>query len=137
MKRREFITLVGGAAAAWPLAARALPVIGFLSSLSPESALHQAAAIQPAREAGYEADKVAFEYRWSLEQLPEMKAELARMRADILTIAVTTNPTFPAIAETSARATRSETPRLSLGPHSLSNAASSSLRRAGCSTQFT
>jgi hypothetical protein len=104
MKRRAFIAAGLGAAAVWPLAAPArqsMPVIGFLSSLSPEGALHQAVAIQRAREAGYEGDKVAFEYRWALEQLPEMKAELARRPVDILTIAVPTNPTFPAIAETS------------------------------------
>ena len=87
MRRREFITLVGGAAA-WPLAARAqqapTPVIGFLRPTRAEDAGHLVAAVrQGLRESGYPSDKVAIESRWAdgrPERLPKLAAELVALQ---------------------------------------------------------
>ena len=87
MRRREFITLLGGSAAAWPLAARAqqpaMPVVGFLDSVSPETRRDALVAFrQGLNELGYfENQNIAIEYRWAqsqLQRLPEMAAELLR-----------------------------------------------------------
>src|SRR4051794_23230521 len=85
MKRREFITFLGGAAAAWPLTARGqqatVPVIGYLSGASLRLLPNQIAAFHQAlKEIGYvEGQNVAIEYRWAesqFELLPKLAAEL-------------------------------------------------------------
>src|SRR5437870_10530636 len=96
MRRREFISLIGGAAAAWPLAARAqqpaVPVVGFLSSRAPEDSEHLVAAFRRGlAEGGFvEGQNVAIEFRWARGQydlLPAMAAELVSRRVDVLTTA--------------------------------------------------
>lgn len=95
MRRREFITLVGGAAAAWPLAARAqqqtLPIVGFLHPSRPEAAgnQHLAEAFEGGLEqSGYiKGQNVVLEYRWAndeYDQLPVLAAELVRRPASII-----------------------------------------------------
>ena len=98
MNRREFITLLGGAAAAWPLAARAeqarSPVIGFLGSatLLVESQ-RVAAFVQRLHQLGWiENRNVAIEYRWAegrTERFTELAAEFARLKVDLIVAATT------------------------------------------------
>ena len=94
MKRREFITLLGGAAVAWPLAARAqqpgkLPTIGFLGAATASAWSHWVAAFtQRLRELGWtEGRSVAIEYRWAegrSERYAEIAAEFVRLKVDVI-----------------------------------------------------
>jgi putative ABC transport system substrate-binding protein len=92
MKRRDFISLLGGAAAAWPLAARAqakLPTIGFLIAGTPAShGAWFAALVQRLRELGWiEGRTIAFEYRWAgarNDHYTDIAAELVKLKVNVI-----------------------------------------------------
>ena len=98
MKRREFITLLGGAAVAWPLAARAQqagkqPTIGFLGAAPSIESQRIAAFVQRLRELGWiDGRNLAIEYRWAEgrnERYTEIAAELVRLKVDVIVTVAT------------------------------------------------
>src|SRR5262249_35105318 len=115
MRRREFITLLSGAAVGWPVIARAqqpaMPVIGFLNPQSPEGfAAPMRGLRQGLKEAGYiEGENLTIEYRWANnqdERLPALAADLVRRRVAL--IATTGGP----LAARAVRAATSTIPTI-------------------------
>ena len=108
MRRREFITLIGGAAAAWPVAARAqqpaMPVIGFLGASTPSNwATWTTAFVQGLRALGWvEGRTVKIEYRWAegqSQRYAEIATEFARLKVDVI---VTVGSAVPAAMQATA-----------------------------------
>jgi putative ABC transport system substrate-binding protein len=111
MRRREFITLVGGVAASWPLAARGqqatVPLIGFLGSISSAAVVFPLSAFRQAlRKTGFDEGKtVGIEYHWAegqYERLPDLATDLVRRQVAVI---VTVGGDPPALAAKAATST--------------------------------
>jgi putative ABC transport system substrate-binding protein len=111
MRRREFITFIGGAAAAWPLAAHAqqrsaMPVVGLLHPGRPDSYTQPLAAFQKGlNELGFvDGQNLAIEYRWAgteYERFPSLAADLVRRQVNVVVVLASTPGTLAAKAATS------------------------------------